>query len=416
LYPIERYVAGLRDPQIYDTNRCANGVCPLVANPLFAVRGASNARDPNLVFLAGIVGVPWQDIATPESLETAELEYLTATEMLAQNRWQVIVGTREAPLPTDPLMIEQSNPRAGANPVTGEALASEMSTDPQANSINGHEYLNTDSTDLQYACTFPLAVQRDCSPESGEAACDCTQQDVAKNRPLCNPPGGGPAGLQQYYAKAYPGTRLLQTLRDFGDNSIVASICPKVTMPPESAASFGYNPAVAAIIDRLKEVLGGRCLPRQLAVDLTSGTVPCAVVEATLTPNPCDPALGREPVEGAIVTAVHKQLEATGSCGGASGVACNTYNLCEIVQLSGDNGNTCRMVGKNGYPSQATPGYCYVDEAQMIGSPAVLQGCPPTERRKLEFVGENTPASGSITFIACVGAAFTDETGDATMP
>ncbi len=426
LYPIERYVAGLRDPVVYDTHRCdAAGNCPQVTNPLYDVRGAPSPRDQSLVFLAGIVGVPWQDIATTESLgNPALLEYMTAAELTASQRWNVIVGAATAnrtdpPIPpTDPLMIEQSDPRTGSNPVTNEALAPETSTNPNANSINGHEYINDDDSDLQYACIFPLTESRDCA-DMANAACDCLEDDDAKNRPLCNPPGGGPAGRTQYFAKAYPGTRLLQTLRDFGDNSIVASICPKVTDPNtveggDQNAAFGYNPAVAAIIDRLKEVLGGRCLPRQLVPNEETQQVPCAVVEATRTENPCDPARGRGPVAAEVVPAVHKQLQASGSCGGTTSIACDSYNLCEILQLKEEPQQQC--LNTQNYPPTSVPGYCYIDAAQGIGDDSLLVGCPATEQRKLRFVGENTPQSGSITFIACVGAAFTDESGDPTMP
>lgn len=427
LYPIERYVAGLRDPLVHDTHRCDANGCPQVENPLFAVGTAPNPRDPSLVFLAGIVGVPWQDIATEASLgDPASLEYMTAPELTANGRWDMILGHPEPPnnpadpasKPLDPLMHEQPDPRTGMNPVTNEALAPATSTDPNANSINGHEYVNEDNGDLQYACIFPLLEERDCA-DTANMACDCKEDDIPKNRPLCNAPGGGAAGLTQYYAKAYPGLRLLQTLRDFGDNSIVASICPKVTDPAtvtggDQNAAFGYNPAVAAIIDRLKEVLGGRCLPRQLVPDKETNLVPCAVVEATRNENPCDGAKGRGEVAAAVVPAVHKQLAASGSCGGTTQIPCDSYNLCEILQLSGDAQQSC--LNDINYPPEGLPGYCYIDAAQDIGNDQLLVGCPATEQRKLQFVGLNTPASGSITFIACVGAAFTDEEGNATMP
>ncbi|HEU5073108.1 MAG TPA: hypothetical protein VFU02_03030, partial [Polyangiaceae bacterium] len=193
LYPVERYVAGLRDPLVYDTQRCdVDGDCPLVQNPLFDARGAGNPRDPSLIFLAGIVGVPWQDIATEDSLGAPDvLEYMTAPELDSNGRWDVILGDPEAEnpedsaaLPQDPLMREQPDPRSGMHPVTNEAVAPETSTDPGANSINGHEFVNTDNGDLQYACIFPLAEARDCT-DAAVNACDCREEDLAKNRPLC---------------------------------------------------------------------------------------------------------------------------------------------------------------------------------------------------------------------------------------
>ncbi|HEY6724814.1 MAG TPA: hypothetical protein VI197_12330 [Polyangiaceae bacterium] len=409
LYPIDRYVAGLRDPLVYDTHRCsAGGDCPLATNPLFDPRGEGNPRDPSLIFLAGIVGVPWQDIATEASLSDPErLEYMTAPELTASGRWDMIIGDPEAEnpaaaaaLPQDPLMHEQSDPRTGTHPVTNEAIAPESSTDPQANSINGHETVNDDNGDLQYACIFPLAEPRDCS-DSGIGACDCTEDSLAKNRPLCNPPGGGAAGLAQYYAKAYPGLRLLQTLRDFGDNSIVASICPKVVDPDalaggDQSPAFGYNPAIAALVERTKEVLGGRCLPRSFDVD-DDGRIACSIVEAVQTDRDCDAGAGRSDVNDEAAAAVARQMMAAGLCGGASSIECDEYSLCHIGQLAGDALEACQ----NQVDYRDVPGFCYIDASEDVGNEALLQGCPATEQRQLRFVGEDTPSSGSATFMVC---------------
>jgi hypothetical protein len=162
--------------------------------------------------------------------------------------------------PSDPLMIEAINPRTGANPIIGAALAPANSLDPRANPINGHEYYNTHPTDpatgrddLQYACIFQLPETRDCS--SGVLECDCISSELWKNKPLCNPPTGGPAGTTQYYAKAYPGLRYLSVLRGFGQNSIVASICPKNVQGAQNDPSVGYNPTMSALIARFRSAL-----------------------------------------------------------------------------------------------------------------------------------------------------------------
>ena len=55
-----------------------------VTNPLFENLSGMPAfeRDSAQVFLAGILGVPWQDIATPATLkDPARLEYLTAADL-----------------------------------------------------------------------------------------------------------------------------------------------------------------------------------------------------------------------------------------------------------------------------------------------------------------------------------------------
>jgi len=61
LQPLDRYVAALKDPMIKDHQGNS------VPNPIFSgvdpESGESVVRDPSLVFVAGIVGVPWQDLA-----------------------------------------------------------------------------------------------------------------------------------------------------------------------------------------------------------------------------------------------------------------------------------------------------------------------------------------------------------------
>ena len=84
---------------------------------------------------------------------------------------------------------------------------------------------------------------------------------------------------------AYPGVRHLQVLKAFGDNAIVASICPKNSAQPADPAAdpdYGYNPAVAAIVSRTKAAFRPSCLPRPISTDV-DGQIPCTVVEVTST-------------------------------------------------------------------------------------------------------------------------------------
>lgn len=155
--------------------------------------------------------------------------------------------------PTDPLMHESVDPRSGVNPITQDAVAPPGSP-PTANPINGHEWTIARRDDLQYACTFPLDTPEPCGSGSTRA-CDCGS--IAADKPLCqNPQTGQTDAAHQYYAKAYPGLRELETLKEYGANSIVASICPKIQ--DATNPDYGYNPAVAAIIERLKSALSGK--------------------------------------------------------------------------------------------------------------------------------------------------------------
>jgi hypothetical protein len=265
LFPIQRYVNGLTETVI------ANRAGKPVPNPLFA-----SGRSPSLVTMVGIVGVPWQDLATLDTLDAASpnLTLMTFSRMLAElpNRWDVSLGdpTASPPIPpTDPFMVESTEVRSGTNPVTGQPIVGPDSTNPQA-TINGHEYNVNPNTldDLQYACIFelPATMSRDCtaaafnsSDPATRRGCDCktsaTDNVASRNRPLCQPPSRGPAGTQQYFAKAYPGSRHLELLKRLGPRGVVGSICPKSTSGDQTTSGYGYNAVMDATVLRLRAML-----------------------------------------------------------------------------------------------------------------------------------------------------------------
>jgi len=393
LYPPSRYVEALTQTTL--PLQSAPGT--FVKNPLFdgAVPG-QNARDPSFVFLAGIVGVPWQDIADDASLADAKrLTYLTAAELSKKNRWPVLVGdatARPPALPSDPFMVETPDERVGTNPIVGVATSPSTSTNPRQNSINGHEQHLPNRSDLQYACTFPLRTPK-----------TCDKDEIAANSPLCE-------GERQTSAKAYPGTRALQVLQGLGDNAIVASICPKVMdaadpSRPSADPNYGYNPAVGAIVSQLKSKLAGKCLPRAIKTD-ERGQVLCRVIEVQSPGHECNCGLpGRDEMRSDLTRVVRTRLESAGTCAGA---ACSDWCMCEIEQVDSSHLKACQT-GQGEVP----PGYCYVDEqakrgADPSGAQAIeaqLAQCPVNQRQRLSFVDptQRTPAPGAFTFIACTG-------------
>ena len=400
-----------------------------VKNPLFdgSTSGKAN-RDPSLVFLAGIVGVPWQDIADDASLSGPGLNYLTAKELTEKGRWRALLGDPSAtpPLPpSDPFMIETSEARKGQNEIAHVSVSPASSTNPRENPINGHERNIPDLDDLQYACTFPLKTPKTCSKD--DTNCDCSPNKdgdskavVTENSPLCQ---GGVNINTQTFAKAYPGTRELRVLQGLGDNAIVASICPKVIVaadPSKPAAdpNYGYNPAVSAILERLKSKLTGKCLPRTLKTD-DQGQVLCRVVEAQAQANACDCGLpGRHEVaSNDIRRAVRSQLAQTNQCGTGPGQSsCSEWCMCEIEPVDSTHIKACQA-----YEAGVPPGYCYIDDQAKVGANAStaqaieeqLALCPTNSRHLLRFVDSDpahkTPAPDAFTFIACVGESLTGE-------
>jgi hypothetical protein len=119
--------------------------------------------------------------------------------------------------------------------------------------VDGHESRVPFPDQLQSACIFPLQAPRDCSGVS-EIACSCTFGELDRNSALCQPPDGGAAETVQYFARATPGLRQLELMSEL-PGGIPASICPKLTRGDEGAPSFGYNPAMRALLKTLASVL-----------------------------------------------------------------------------------------------------------------------------------------------------------------
>lgn len=248
LYPTSRYVSGFGGGNVPDRNG------DLVANPLF--HNGSTTRDPSLFTLALIGGMPWQDVATSDSITGTTLELLTPAELESEGRWELLIGDAATNTPpSDPFMRESVEPRDGENPLTHDAIVPSSSTDPKANAINGHEYL-TLGYDLQYACTFDLPQPRECDAAAEElgASCACFADGLDSNRPVCNPPAGGAATTTQYQGKAYPAARELSVARALGRRTVLGSVCSRNTQD-EARSDYGYRPVFAAIGRRIADTL-----------------------------------------------------------------------------------------------------------------------------------------------------------------
>jgi hypothetical protein len=437
-----------------------------VLNPLYTADAdetpsGPDREDASAVFFAGIVGVPWQDIATDDVVnaykakQAADLKYKLASEI----DWNLITPADINTPPTDPLMIESTAPRTGANPPTGFALAPPTAA-RDANPINGHEW-NTGNADLQFACIFSLEQKitegtvdatrscidteycanatdaRKCARQFVGCSCKGVTDTYAENSPLCQNAAGA-YSTKQTSAKAYPGTRQLQALRAFHErnsltnNAIVGSICPKdLTFANQDKAGYGYNPAVAALVDRLKEKLGGTCLPRPLNAD-DSGKVPCVITEVVKNEGAsaswCDcKANGRDDVDPEMQSAIRGELKRQNKCGGEGQPPCTAYCLCALPELTKETDpNLECLTQANREKSASQVGFCYVDPSQQkdptlkASEEAIVAACPASEKRLIRIVGgdgssrngvvvQPAPAPGGWVFIACAGAAYTGD-------
>jgi hypothetical protein len=326
----------------------------------------------------------------------------------------------------DPHMIESMTPRNGTNlpnslptPASNPPVSSlsgpgfGAGADPvRPDPINGREWTTNSGVhslpvDRQYACIFqlpttPTNLQRDCSALQADTiegnSCDCvpgggwsmgmapaaTGNTPDQVPPLCSKAstdGSIQSSVHDYtvqtYAKAYPTTRELMLANMMGGQGIVSSLCPIHTDPAAGTTSatdplYGYNPAVNAIVNRLKSALGSQCVPA-LQVDPKTGDVPCLVL-VTFGPNASSaPTTEAEcstfgsgaytTVDPTVLSEFQKSQAAM--AGDAGGAAIAKEITCQLNQAPVPSGQSC--VGGT------KPGWCYVTGAGIKGGSTCSQ-------------------------------------------
>ncbi len=444
-YPVSRYLNGLvgtngsftvpdrngekhgSDGRYAPTNDCTNplyastlpnlsnlsptaATAPTTADLNLLCQLPTGSRQPSLVFFGFIGGVPWQLLTHDPTNATTD----AGVSFIAQSSgddipaatWTQMIGNNPEGYDysgQSPYMQVSLVPRAGLQPVTASNTA-----DP----FNGREY-NTNSTDLEYACTFELpGAGTDCSDTAIAAdqpnvypgfdgllhsICDCqnTQTtdpvtgkpvDVAPTGPLC---GASPNVNQQIRGKAYPGIREFTLVHEMDQqaaaNGIAASLCPRYSNPSEAPQgvndpNYGYNPAVEAIIAKLKNALGNTCLPRTLT--LTDNLAPCSILE--LLPNAgdesaCDPSLGLSVPAADVLTRYRQEQAASGNGDASADLAARP--VCQVNQLPAPCVNS------------TDPGWCYETLAQDPG----LGTCP----QAIKFSAKGA-ITGALVSLECL--------------
>jgi hypothetical protein len=401
LYPIQRYVNALT---MNEVPRRSDGA--MVPNPIYVSRDGKPPRSPEQVLLLGIVGVPWQDVAHPDSIAGDGLRFLSEDGALPPERWSVILGEPDASPPvlaTDPFMYETPIDRTTieslpqANPIVPEeVLVAAGSTDPRANAINGHESVNVANRDLQYACTFELAMPLTCDQAALESdqGCDCFDDDLVYQRSLCHPKAGGAVAITQTYGKAYPGLRELQVLKGVGGHGIVASACPKSA--DLASASYGYRPAMDALAGRVAGQVGRSCLVADAEAGPDGRTACQLITAAASSACACDAQQGLSEPEARAAEVARDKLESVGYCTGAE---CDALCFCELTELEGAELEACQTEDE----PPNVPGFCYLNavpgEAQA-GDADLAAECVGAAPRRIRFAG-GAPAESSIALLYC---------------
>jgi hypothetical protein len=393
-YPIARYTDGLSKTKVPDRStehavkvrpdgkgRDIGGYAGVgkCTNPLFASklpRGQGEeicnltrgTRTPDLVFFAVVGGVPNNllhfDPNDPEK------------SRITNDDWNKILGRDPAHYNyegLDPHMIESKGARAGLPPPSN--TRGDNGQDP----VHGREW-ETSGNDLQYACTFEIPA-RTCT--AAETSCDCAG---ATNPPLCGSTPG-----QQLKAKAYPTVREFMVVRALGDQGIIASLCPISLKVDKGDPTYGYNPAVKAIVDRLKNALTTQCLPQKLTRDTSAGPekdkVPCLVLaQLGDVTDSCEKQNLKKPAPEILAKFLEQQKVESGDPKDG-GVDLSKLAVCELPQLVVPAGATCK--------DDQNKGWCYVENSSNA-SPAGR--CP----QALIFSGATGGLAGAKFSLQCI--------------
>jgi hypothetical protein len=173
--------------------------------------------------------------------------------------------------------------------------------------------------------------------------------------------------------RAYPPRRIVETVRRFGENGVVQSICQD-----------DFTAAMDAIIAVIAKQLGAVCLPRSLVRD-SDGLVGCNVVwelppagaAPSGTPTDCAQAAFLQPPES--------DRQATTDRGG---------NVCTVVQLAvvGDGAN------KNFQPTGGFNDGWYYDDF----STEVQQECTGATKQRVAFTPNAKPPTGVTVKLECL--------------
>ena len=419
-YPISRYVKGLTQTKIPDRNgEYPSGAGSYVGNanctnPLFASSlpdsTASDTdlcnltvgfqRTPDLVFYGIIGGVPYQLLhydGTPASLTLSPAD------------WTKILGNDPENYDytgIDPHMVESYTARTpgsiGVPGTTAALTPGETAIQPPtasntADPWNGREWI-TDTpgaqgktmpfaVDRQYACTFPIPA-RHCAGATGAAAlaCDCPTTDPG----AAIPQGGIPpvcdatTVTDQTSAKVYPTPRELLLAHKLGAQGIASSLCPiDVAEKTPGDPLYGYRPAVAAIVERLKNALASQCLPQALTAD-ANGDVPCLILEALPPGKSCSDA-GLQPADPKAAASYQAQLAAQAGTGDAG--TSTTFTICQVPQLVGADLTNGSCVDNND-----KAGWCYLEGSAAGG------GCA----QAIKFSAKGNPAGGARVALQCI--------------
>jgi hypothetical protein len=155
----------------------------------------------------------------------------------------------------------------------------------------------------------------------------------------------------------------------------------------KQAAEYGYNPAVKAIVDRLKNALTTQCLPQKLTRDTSNNEVPCLVLAQLGEVTDSCAAQNLKTPDPAILAKFLEQQKAESGDVKDGGTDLSKLPVCQLTQLVVAAGQTCK--------DSPDRGWCYVENGPG-GNPAGR--CP----QALIFSGATGALAGAKFSLQCI--------------
>ncbi|MCA9644238.1 MAG: hypothetical protein KC492_26270, partial [Myxococcales bacterium] len=209
MYPIERYVAGLKERML----PAGSAKAEPQPNPLFS----DNQRAAQQVQLLVLGGAPVDFLAETDA--AGRTRYRTNAELTSAGRWPALVGDPSTYVsPSDPFMLPTTEQRVITSSLNG---LSPIDT----NAVNGGDVAGLTSR-LQFACIDALPTPVACDP----SGCFC---ETANETTICDSSG------VQTAVPAYPTIRQFAVAKDSGGE--IASLCQYGATPGRLDTGFGAS-------------------------------------------------------------------------------------------------------------------------------------------------------------------------------
>ena len=398
---IQRYVDGLRSPTVPDRDNEAHQPNPYCDDRSATARTRSSrrisrtapTRAPARSATSRRARARRTSSSTRSSAASRTRSSKTRTATSSSTSRRPTGRRSSARIPThyvfdgiDPHMIESTAPRPGL-PTPGTTLQPRHRSRATVASGTRSRRPRRSTSSTRAPSTLP--TPKDCNAAANAGACDCTgaATTTADGPPLCDDGEPHVADQRQGVPDDPRAPRREGSRRASRRRFALREGRDRAATPRRR---FGYNPAMQAIVNRLKTALSGQCLPRDAHADRErrrNGPV----LDPRRLPDPDGSSRG-----------LHRPRHVAADAGSSHRGASRSSISCRKARRARAKSRPSCASSSSSTPASTTParpatarrtiGWCYVEGAANTG------GCS----QAIKFGGRGPP-SGATLDLECVG-------------